>query len=288
MKYLKYIIPVFFVGLLVSSCNLEKEIDLELPEYSDQPVVECYLQPGEPFRLLLTRSSSYFAPFDTSIFNFIDNILEKEATVNIRYNGMIIPLEEGNYIDPNNFKVYNYGNEMIVPEDFENEFELEIVLKDGTTIGGTTRMLPAIAIDSVVVQFPETGRPKDTLARVLTYLTDPDVNSENFFRRQLHWNSLTDSFPDQDFITNDKLIDNSLITFGTGFNFPEGDSVINTVYHISPAYYDYLESVFNASSANLNPFGQPSTIVSNVNGSSNPLGIFTGLTYSRTTTVIRK
>lgn len=288
MQISKYIIPVFFTLAVLASCNLEKEIDLDLPQYENQPVVECYLEPGQPFRMLLSQSSSFFAPFDTNLVNFLDNISIKGADVNIRYNGNTIHLEEGSYIDPVNFKVYNYASDMVVPDDFQGPFDLEIILSDGGFISGTTKILPSVSIDSVVVQFPDTGNPRDTLARILTYLTDPEPGVENFFRRHLHWNSLRDSVPYQDFISSDALIDNELVTYGTAFNFPEGDSVINTIYHISPEYFNYLESVFNSIQANGNPFGQPSAIVSNVEGDVNTLGIFTGLNYDRVTTVIKK
>ena len=241
MKFSQYILPVFFTLSLLTACNLEKEIDLDLPEYNNQPVVECYLEPGQPFRLLLSQSNSFFAPFDTNLVNFLENISIPGADVNIRYDGNTIHLQEGTYIDPVNFKVFNYASDQDVPEDYSGPFTLEIVLSDGSFIEGTTTILPVIPIDSVVIQFPDTGNPRDTLARVLTYLTDPDPSTENFFRRHLHWNSLRDSFPYQDFISSDKLSDNELVTFGTGFNFPEGDSVINTVYHISPEYFNYLE-----------------------------------------------
>ena len=45
-----------------ASCNLEKEIDLNLPEFKSQLVVECYLEPGKPYRANVFRTTSYYAP----------------------------------------------------------------------------------------------------------------------------------------------------------------------------------------------------------------------------------
>ena len=42
------------------ACNLEKEIEIELPEYGGQIALECCLEPGKPYRLTLTRSTAYF------------------------------------------------------------------------------------------------------------------------------------------------------------------------------------------------------------------------------------
>lgn len=287
MKVSKYILLAFFSMAFLAACNLEKEIDLELPLYESQPVVECYLEPGKPFYLLLTRSAGYFDPFPTDVVGFLENIQEKGAQVVIRHDGKEYVLTEGIYLNPETGKIFNYGNAALVPEDFENNFELEITLQNGKSITGTTKILPAVPLDSMVVEF-KSNNPEDSLARVLTYLTDTDLSFENFYRRQLHWNSLNDSIPEQDFIATDRFAENGRIVFGTGYSFPEGDTIYNTLYHISPDYFNYLESVFNAAASNGNPFGQPSTIVSNVGGDANALGIFTGLNYVRAMTIIKK
>jgi hypothetical protein len=104
----------------------------------------------------------------------------------------------------------------------------------------------------------------------------------------LHENSLTDSIPQQDFTTNDDYVDDKVIVFGTGYDFKEGDTIYNTMFHIERAYFDFWESTFNAISSNGNPFGQPSSIISNVQGDAGAIGIFTGLSYDRVTTVVTK
>ena len=76
--------------------------------------------------------------------------------------------------------------------------------------------------------------------------------------------------------------------FGSGYQFSEGDTVINTLFHIEKAYADFLESVDAAIGANGNPFGQPSTIISNLEGDAGAIGIFTGLSYDRVVTIISR
>ena len=119
------------VLLLLSSCNLEKEVSIELPSYLSEPVVECYLEPGKPYRLLLTRAYGYFETLD------LGNpaaALINDATVIIRYDDREIPLANGLYIDPAGRKVFNYGSEELVPEEAGREFSLEIVLADGNRL----------------------------------------------------------------------------------------------------------------------------------------------------------
>ena len=88
--------------------------------------------------------------------------------------------------------------------------------------------------------------------------------------------------------SDDRILTSTKLAFGTGYELSVGDTVYNTVCHITKDYYDYYESVQLAIFGNLNPFAQPSPIKSNVRGSANPLGIFTCLVYDRDTTVVRK
>ncbi|MEZ4958751.1 MAG: DUF4249 domain-containing protein [Saprospiraceae bacterium] len=283
MKQFIFVSAAILLTLLMACGNLEKEINLDLPAYDSQYVVECYLEPGQPFSLLLTRSFAYFDPFPTDLQQFVENLLVDSAAVTITHNGVAYELPNQIYPNLATGKIYNYYNPALVPQDYDSDFSLKITTPDGRTITATTRLLPVVPIDSVVVQFDE---KRDTLARVLTYLTD-DTSTEDYYRRMYHLNSL-DSIPRQDFTTFDDFVDNGRIVFGTPFDFKEGDTIYNTIFHIDRAYFDFWESVINAVNANGNPFSQPTAILSNVKGDANAIGIFTGLSYDRDTTIIAK
>jgi len=262
-----------FFGLLVAltlgACNLEQEIDIELPEYESQLVVESYLLPDQPFSALLTRSSSYFAPFATDNAEFLDNTLVSGANVTITHKGTTYQLNNRLVFNPIQGKVFNYVAEENVPMDYDDEFELRIETEEGQVVTATTRLLPVVPIDSLVVEFNET----DTLARVLTYFTD-DLEQENFYRRifSVGMDSL-----EQDFVVDDRFVDSSKVVFGTAYDYAVGDTVQSLLYHIDEDYFNFQNSILNAAAANGNPFVQPSSIISNVRGEGNPIGIFTGI-----------
>lgn len=266
----------------LSSCNLEKEIDIELPAYDSRLSLECYLEPGQVFSLLLTKTAPYFAPFPDLDDQFLAGILEDSATVVITHNGINYPLENRLFFNPFTRKLFNYVALVPVPEDYNNDFILNITTKEGKTITATTRLLPKVPIDSVIVQFA----PMDTLARVLTYFKD-DTNQRNYYRRMLHKSSL-DSIALQDFVTDDRFTDNGRFVFGTNYDFAEGDTIINTLLHIDETYFDYYESTQNAFFSNGNPFAQPSPINTRLGGTAGAIGVFTGLSYNRVTTIIRR
>ena len=279
---LKYI---FFFSLIICSiaaCNLEQDIEVELPAYETQKIVECYLEPGEPFALLLTKSDPYFAPFPTENNQFIENILEEGAEVTISYGTETVVLENEIFFNFLTGKIFNYSSEELVPADFDSEFTLEITTAEGERITSSTRILPPNPIDSLVVEF---GGPSDTLARVLTYLTD-DMSTHNFYRRMLHEGSL-DSL-EQDFPVDDSFVENGRLVFGSLYEFEENDTVFSTIIHITEDYFKYLTSIQAAIDANGNPFGQPSSILSNVEGEKDPIGIFTGMNTDRQEVIIER
>lgn len=274
---------LYFTLLMTAlwSCDLEKEIEIQLPDYEPSLVVECYLEPDQPFALLLTDSDPYFEAFPDLTDDFLDAILVDSAEVEILHNGTIYSLQNQLYFDPVKQKIFNYYLPVSVPYDTAHPFELRIITKDGRTVEASTKLLPRILIDSVVVEFQE----NDTLARVLTYFTDPPA-SNNYYRRMLHEGSL-DSVARQDFPTDDRIFEGDVV-FGTTFDFSEGTIVFNTLYHIDEDYYRFLESVNGAINASINPFAQPSSIISNVSGTGTPIGIFTGLIYDRKETLIKR
>jgi hypothetical protein len=280
MKYFK-ILSFALLAFAVVSCDLEREVDIDLPEYEGRLFVECYLEPGQPMNLSLTRTSSYFDLFPTSTLDFINGILEEGATVTITHNGQDYELENNLTFNPFTQKVFNYSLNVTVPFDFENDFELNIITKDGETITGKTRITPLMPVDSVVTQFAE----NDTLARILVYMTD-DMTQDNYFRRVLHEGSL-DSIPEFSFALDDRASEGILI-FGTFYDYVVGDTVINTIYSIEEDYFEFLQSIDFAVQSNGNPFAQPSPIVSNVEGTAGAIGIFTGFTYDRRTTIIER
>ncbi len=278
---LRFLPTALVVLLITGACNLEQDIQIELPPYESQIVVECYLEPGEPYRMLLSRSSSFFAPLEMTNEEFFENLLVDSATAVIRYQGQVIKLENRLQFDPEAGKLYNYVGNQIVPDDTVSTFELLITTADGEVIRSKTTILPVIPIDSLVVEFDDTDS-----ARVLTYFTDPDQDAVNNVRRLLQAYEEGDLETLQDFVSDDRFVD-SVVVFGTAYEFAPGDTVINTLYHIKDDYFNYLQSVFLAIDSNGNPFGQPSPVISNVESEGNiAIGIFAGLTYDRRTLII--
>lgn len=274
----RYVLPALFFLL---ACELEQDIDLPLPDYEEQLVVECYLEPGGPYALLLSRSASFAAPFPNQNNQFLENILEDSAQVMILAGADTIVLENGLYFDSDRGQLYNYrAAHRQVPDSEGQVFQLDIRARDGQQVRGSTRMMPAIQQDSLVAE----GLESDTLFRLLSYFSDaPDT--QNFYRWLAHKNSL-DSLPSTDIAIDDRMLVGERTVLASDYEFSRGDTVISTLYHIEEAYYRFLRSVRQAKQANGNPFAQPSPILSNVTGNRQPIGIFTTLRQDRMQLVI--
>lgn len=270
---------------MLAACNLTKDVEINLPAYESQPVVECYLEAGQPMTLLLTKSSPYFEPLGKPE-DWLAGLFLDSALVTISYPTGTDTLKNQLFFNPVSGKVSNYFNPTIVQPSWGIDYRLKIVLKNGQEIEAKTTLLQPTKIDSLVVEWKNDGgnSGKDTLARVLTYITD-DLDRADFYRRTLHIGSL-DSLQ-QDFWLDDRLFASPVVAFGTGYEFAKGDTVFNTIFKIDKPYFDYRNSVEVAVQANFNPFGQPSQIRSNVSGSANPIGIFTGLSFERRRTIIQ-
>lgn len=267
----KILIFILAIGIF-ASCNLEKEIDLNLPEFEPELVVECYLEPGKPYRANLFQTTSYYGPTQDLFNSIITN-----ATVIITHQGVADTLVPGLYVDLDN--VYVYGSPTVVPADYTNDFSLEVIDSAGNKLTATTKIAPPIQIDSIQVEPLQT----DSSVLVLTFSQD-DPNEANFYRRMQYRTNptRTDSLK-LDFIINDDITSNGQLVFAGPPVFVEGDTMVIQFMEITEAFYDYIDSRERLEAANGNPFGQPGKIRTNINGG---IGIFTGFTPTLQTYIL--
>ncbi len=259
------------LAVLLLACNLEKDLDIEVPVYDRQLVVEAYLQPGQPFKVLLTESSGYLEGIEPPLVN--------EATVALTYQGQTYPLRPALDFDPETFQFRNFVSDFVVPEDYESEFGLLIEDARGRRVQAQTRLLPVVPIDSVRWTF----RDSDTTAFLLTTFTDM-AGEENFYRIVINRDSVT-AAADVQFTISDELFDGRQIPLGTQFRYRDEDTLFVRLFHIDRAYYEFLTSLDDAQASNGNPFAQPAPVRSGVEGG---IGAFAGLTFDQQMVIVRR
>ena len=270
----KNIISVFiscvFV-LFLTSCDLEKVVNIDLPEYTPQLSIEWYIEAGKPYKMTLTESVSYFDSARLPIIN--------GALVVVSYNGISDTLRNGFLQDSN--RLFNYFSSKIAPTKVGTVFNMYIKEKDGKGREARARtvLLPVAPIDSLRLLWNQS----DTLASVLTTIKD-DPNQVNYYRRFLHKGDTRKSPESRAWFTDRSAV-NGRVSIGSRFGYKRGDTVIVTAYHLTKDYYDFIQSADNAEDANGSPFEQPSAITTNIQGG---IGIFTTIVAYRDTLFIKK
>lgn len=281
--------------ILLSACKkLENTIEIPIDPSENDLVVECYLEAGQPLQLILTETKGYFDV--TNICPFV-----RHALVVITYNGIKDTLVEapysGNgcssimpYWNADSTRFYNYASTNICPSSWNTNFALEVwdTIND-RYVSATTQAMPVVPITTFKTTFNA-----DSIASVVLSCQD-DLTTNNYYRMTLHKNTLSRlnkgavfkyvaENPYFDQVLYDQAIFNQgEISHASDYEFYRTDSLIATIYHIDQAYYNYLITSRNAREANLNPFVEPSTILSNIQGG---YGIFTFLSYDRDTLYI--
>lgn len=301
MKNSQYILFVL-MGSLLLSCDLTQEVTIDLPDYESEVVVESYLQPGLPFSVVLTQSVSFF--------DELQLIYVEGATVTVSYNNqrdtlteLTIPLNTPGLellLDTTLLRGFQsflgdgitiYGSLSPVPALYETPFTLEVITPDGKELSAKTVIPSPIDFEEPVIRFDDDNER----ALLLTQFQD-DGNRRNFYRRILskreeqieaNEDGTTDttwvSNELQDFLVDDELGNGELQTFGTAFDFVRGDTVVQTIYSVTEAYFDFVTTRDAALGASLSPFGQPAQLTSNIQGGQ---GIFTGQSRSELITII--
>lgn len=264
MKYTTY-----FAVFLIISCSIfffscEKIVEIDLPPIESELVVESYIEPNLPYILSLTESASYF---DVGAFQSIG-----DATVTIEHLGSIDTLV---YIDSLNFYVGTSG--LVKFDKFPYELKIEDAI--GRKVSARASFMDVVSIDTITYSLNDSSQ-----ASVIMFFDDQQ-DTENYYH--VWFDNAKSNDPDSLFhwSFSDKAIANQRSLRGTGFNFDLEDTVTVRLYNIAKDFYDYLETVGDAISANGSPLGRAARIESNIEGG---LGIFTALSFDEKQLILRE
>lgn len=271
VRFFKY--TYFWLLLVVSAlpygCNMEKDFEVALPIVAPQLVAECYLEPGQPYRLTLTESTNYLAAPEIP--------LVKDATVIIFHQGQPDTLRYAPFYDKFSRKYFTHASTTIMAGKPGDTYSLQITDKQGRKLTGTTTVLPVVPIDTV--EYTYNNRKKAFL--VAKFKDNGDTKNFYFFSVQ---RDSVNNRAEPDYVADDNITNGQVIPYGTGYDFEKGDTVFVSLYHLEKSYYDFFNSMENAREANGNPFAQPATVLSTVQGG---YGVFTNLVYDQKMVVLK-
>jgi hypothetical protein len=257
-----------------AGCNLQKDIDVELPAVPAQLVAECYLLPGEVPRLTVSETVPYLSAPTPAVPTDVTVVLTLP-------NGQQHTLAFRPSQDATTKKLYTHiGTQPLLARPGDT-FTLDVRDTKGRHLTGTATMPAAVPLDTLEWKFNDkTGDQRK--AYLLSKFRDPAAPGD-YYRLQIHKDSISrDS--ERDFALDDRLNNGQPFTLGTSYRFAANDTLLVTLYHLDASYYNFLQSVDDARNANGNPFAQPAAIRSTVQGG---VGVFTVLSFDRRTVIIK-
>lgn len=260
-------LAAMLIGLCLLGCSREKEIEVILPDYESELVVECYLVPGEPYQLVLQESVSYFAE---PTLPFVD-----DALVVISHDGKRDTLRNEIFFGSPYGKIYNYISDETMPMDIGGEWTLEVEDGLGREITGRTVLLDTVSFE---LEFSKT----DSFRNTATARWDDDANAANYYQYIVQFGSL-DSQPYLSFTLDDRVGNGDEFVISTLDNLYSGLNCYFTLLHFEEGAWRFLGSTSDAESSNGNPFAQPSQIFSNVEGG---IGVFATMATTRLNRIV--
>jgi len=276
------------LGGLAGCGDFEKSVDVPLPEYANQLVVECYLENGVIPRLSVTESVPYLdngqaVAAGSQILTLPGGQtvqLPADVTVNLTLPGgrvVNLPFKPG--LDAATGKYYTHTGTTALAAAAGQQFAIDVQDKRGRHVVGTAVVPTFVPIDSVKYKF---NTASDRKAYFLTKWTDPAATSD-FYRLQLHRGKPANT-SETDNDIRDRLFNGQAYAQVTRYRFNPNDTITATLYHVDSLYFSFRQSVRDARNANGNPFAQPSAIRSTVQGG---VGVFTVLVKDQKTLILK-
>jgi hypothetical protein len=278
------------LGGLAACGGFQKDIVVPLPAYANQLVVECYLENGTVPRLAITESVPYLDDGQAAAAGSYVLKLPNGQSVQLPVDVAVkLTLPSGGTmnmafrpgLDSTTGKYYTHVGTGRIVARAGQQFALDAQDQRGRHVTGTAVVPTFIPIDSVKYKFNDlTGSNRK--AYFLTKWTDP-ANTIDFYRLMLHRGKpANNSETDNDI--RDRLFNGLPYAQVTRYRFNPNDTITATLYHVDTLYFDFRQSIRDARNANGNPFSQPSSIHSTVQGG---IGVFTVLVKDVKTLILK-
>lgn len=258
--------------LLGSGCEMQENIVVNLPPHEPVTLIECYLEPGVPARILATQSVSFF--------DSLELVPADGLQITLYENAKQIPMQNMYLGDSIYYNIFNYISSEAVHHNENARWELVVRRQEKEIARAVARFLSKPKIKSINYQLDA-----DSLLSVQVQLEDNPLQ-ENFYRLRIHTKNMVPSHGFRG-LWNDKTATGNTLQMNTGKALKaHNDTLIVSVYHIDEAYYNFKRSVQKAYDANYNPFAQPANLESNLQGEA--IGIFTAVSSVSDTLYLKR
>lgn len=268
---------IFLLALLIIismlSCESQQdEAALELPAHEEGLIIECYLEPGENYRALVTSTMDYYNAEETRL---IDSV-----KISVSSGGEEKELLKVRSADTSYNTVYNYWLPELVEYSEGQEYFIQVAYGDNIKASGKTRFLPKAKLKDIEFKYnPEV----DSMAAIFIDIEDAP-QQKNFYRVVVRGADPAAGYTYEG-LWDDTDASDGVVRAYSNYDLKDGWNVVVNVYHLEEQYYHFLKSVSQAIESNYNPFMQPASIKSSLEGAT---GIFTAITLTSDTVKVER
>lgn len=281
----RFLLIVAIVVIACVSMSCEKEIDIELDNYTEKLVVEGTIDLGEVPVVFLTRNIGFFEDIDTAYVN-ATIIAGDEAVVTVSVDDLVDTLQPAEF---SWFPYHGYKGSKFVGE-IGKAYDLRIRYND-CDYHSTTHILDTVALDSV--KFQLSGKPADSTGFLTLFWTDKPEKGNHYsiytkMRGQDHflrpfygthiiddkllnappvvYGPLTKGAERNEYYYNIFDVD-SLSELAAKIMFKIGDTVALRLSTLDDDSFLFWDSWYRSTVTDGNPFTNPASVVSNIGGS---------------------
>tara|TARA_B100001287_G_scaffold276098_1_gene285769 strand:- start:3987 stop:4928 length:942 start_codon:yes stop_codon:yes gene_type:complete len=296
----------YTLGIILVLCSCTKEVDIQIPGYDEQIVIDGTIKTGQPAIILLSTTANIYAPTnleaylsgfisgatvvvsngdvtDTLLEICTDNLPPEIMDLAAEFFGL--PAEE-----LINLHLCGYISTSIVGE-VDKTYSLNVKV-NGETYTSSTSILQPTALDSLY------WKPEPSLSDhgwSWAKLSDPPGSFDAYVWEVQRLNTLPDGSKDLTIYKpfgpyfDDAFFDGLTFEFAyeNPINFsdedidpslrgyyPQGDTILITLSKIGQAEFNFFEKKYNQMYTAGNPFATPTNIPSNIQGGA--LGVWAG------------
>jgi hypothetical protein len=305
MNSMRFLMKIMLFVYAVSSCS--KEIEIDIPGYEEQLVVDGRIEVNGFPVVILTTSKNIYSP--SNFASYVESMVT-DASVSVSNGSQTVPLElfyvtelpletqkriaemlslEMDMLNFIPFRVYSTVDAQIIGQLGES-YTLFINWK-GKSFQGTTALLPPVALDYSIWK-PDTSNTE--FGTCVSRLSDP-LNEKNSYKWEVKNITSGSNGQPKDVIFrhsdspffSDEFFNGLSFEFETRYHekdttYPDGykrhyrfqDSVVIKMSRVEQSVFEFFDKKEAQQSSNGNPFATPVNIPSNMNNGA--LGIWAG------------
>ncbi len=274
---MKNIFILYFIAFIsiIGFIACEEELDLDLPDTTNQLVVEGWISEGDVPFVYMTKTLPAIGEIR---FSEIDSFFVGGAEITVKSEDQTMVLQE--YVLDSTVIFYTVSQADLFSGNFfvgeaGKYYDLEINM-DEREITGRTKIPNSLPLDSIWYDFRQVG-DTDSLARIFVRINDADTLG-NFYRFFTQRNDEPE-FPGSNSVFDDILINgksfpsfvergqnpNDEFDFETFGYFFAGDTVNVRMSAIDEAHYNYWNT-YEANAQGGGPFSGITVVDSNLEG----------------------